>query len=226
LGACTGGDRSGDDAAVDAPRLADLAAVLGPPAGAADAAFRAATAPAADLADPAHRAALLGWLNAWGCRIRVPRPGEPSPFDGAVAGWWAAWGRRLPARRATVATIPDRAVDALAAAYADLRDRPVALGPGGGPRRLGPTAAAKAVHALRPRAVVPWDAAIAARLHGATTADAFAAHQRLARSWAVALLAEAGTGERALVARLGRPETTLARLLDEYLYRTVTRGVG
>jgi hypothetical protein len=39
------------------------------------------------------------------------------------------------------------------------------------------------------------------------------------------LVAEAGVNETALLASLGRPEATLAKLLDEYCYVRYTRGI-
>ena len=57
---------------------------------------------------PAHRDALLAWLNAWGCRIRTPRPGEPTPFQDSRRALVGGVGRRVaraaappPPRRAT-----------------------------------------------------------------------------------------------------------------------------
>lgn len=212
---------------VPAITLAALRATVGAPGGDAGpdrsgAAFRAATAPGPDLALPGHRAALLDWLNAWGCRIRRPRPGEADVFGASVAGWWDRWRDRLPGPEATLATLADGDVDVVAAAYDDLVAHPAAVTATGGRRRVGPTAAAKALHALRPAAVVPWDDAIAVALHGDRSAAAFAAHQRVGRAAARALLDEAGTPEPALAAALGRPGTTLARLLDEHLWAAIT----
>lgn len=46
------------------------------------------TAPGLDLSRAAHRTALHRWLNAWGCRIRYPRDGEPDPLGTGLAAWW------------------------------------------------------------------------------------------------------------------------------------------
>ncbi|MET7403486.1 hypothetical protein ABZS66_59445, partial [Dactylosporangium sp. NPDC005572] len=106
---------------------------------------------------------------------------------------------------------------ALGAAYAAL-----AAAPAGPSRTLGPTAAAKALYALRPDTVMPWDAAIAATLHGARDGAAFTRHLTLGRAWAAALVAETGVEDAALPAFLGRPGVSLAKLLDEYTYVFVT----
>jgi hypothetical protein len=90
------------------------------------------------------------------------------------------------------------------------------------PRTLSSTAAAKALFALRPRTVMPWDAAIALALHGARDGDAFARHQALGRGWADALLADTRLTEPRLAAAAGRPGASLAKLLDEYCYMGIT----
>ncbi|WP_079429094.1 MmcQ/YjbR family DNA-binding protein [Streptomyces katrae] len=172
------------------------------------------TAPGLDLSGAAHRAALHRWLNTWGCRIRYPREGEPDLLGEGLERWWSRHGG-LPGAR--LAALSDREIGLLAAAFGELAALPV------GRRTLGPTAAAKALFALRPETVMPWDAAIAQRLWGARDEAAFARHLTAGRAWARAALAESGgLDEAALAAELGRPGLPLAKLLDEYLYVTIT----
>jgi len=186
--------------------------------------FRRATAPRVDLTVPAHAEALLRWLNAWGCRIATPKDGDDRLFHDAVCGWWTAWGTELPPDDATLARLADDEIDRLVAAFADLAPRVVARSRAGHARTMAPTAAAKALHAIRPRAVMPWDDAIARALHGGRDPAAFAAHLRLGRRWAQRLLAGTGVNEPALLLRLDRPDATLAKLLDEYCYTRFTAG--
>lgn len=175
------------------------------------------TSPAIDLARADHRTLLLRWLNSWGCRLRYPRDGEPAPFDTGVARWWRCWRSALPS--ASIARLSDDEIDEVAAAYAALASTEVSAAPR---RSLGPTAAAKALYALRPDAIMPWDAAIAQRLHGGRDGAAFGRHQRLGRTWATAVIAEAGADEQALPRLVGRPAVSLAKILDEYLYVSIT----
>jgi len=211
------------DPRVPAPTLDELRAALAGPGALGDAdrsgdALRAATAPAVDPSRASHRAALHRWLNAWGCRIRYPRPGEPDRFDFGVAEWWSRQGGRLRVIDGPLADLADGEIDALADAYDDLRGVPIATDARGHDRTVGPTAAAKCLYALRPRSVMPWDLMIAERLHGGRDRDAFARHLVLGRVWARSLLAHSGLDEDALVADLGRPRATLARVLDEYCW--------
>jgi hypothetical protein len=161
-------------------------------------------APAFDLSRPEDRDAALAWLNSWGCRI--PRgPG----FGEAVAGWWTS--TALPALPSLVAAT-DEEIFRVGVAFGQLSALDL------GRRHVGPTAAAKLLHALRPNGIVPWDATIATQLHGARDGAAFAAHQRLARRWARALVNGSGVGEAGLPAFAGRPQVSLARLLDVHMY--------
>ncbi|RKT54850.1 hypothetical protein C8E97_3499 [Saccharothrix australiensis] len=183
------------------------------------AALLAATAPAIDLSVPAHRAAAHRWLNAWGCRIRYPKDGEPPVFDEALAAWWEHGHAALPPAGTRIGELTDEAIEALGDCFAELSAAPAAAR-----RSLGPTAASKLLFALRPAGLMPWDDLIARGLHGGRDRAAYTAHLRLGRSWARDLLAEAGVDEQALVARLGRPGHSLAKLLDEYCYLVHTRN--
>jgi hypothetical protein len=163
---------------------------------------------------------MLRFLNAWGCRIRLPRPGEPDLFDDGMATWWGGFGRTLPRR--SLDQLSDSSIRRLVPAFdalAAIRVAPT--------RALGSTAAAKALYALRPRSVLPWDAAIAKTLHGGRDGTAFARHLMLGRAWANTVLAELGSHGRpisaaAAPALLGRGGVSLAKILDEYAFVTIT----
>jgi hypothetical protein len=186
--------------------------------------LRAATSPKMDLARADHRHALHRWLNAWGCRIRLPREGEPDPFDVAIESWWVGERGSLRAIHEPLAQLSDRNLRRIGAAYDGLSASIVAFDKNGKGRSLGPTAAAKALYALRPESVMPWDLAIAAHLHGARDGAAFTRHLALGRQWANSLMQESGLDEQDLLAALGRPGSTLARVLDEYCYVRYTLG--
>ncbi|MDU0292339.1 MmcQ/YjbR family DNA-binding protein [Saccharothrix longispora] len=183
----------------------------------------AATGSSIDLGVPAHRDAVHVWLNAWGCRIRTPRPGEPRVLDTGLEAWWAEWRDGLPDPAARLARLTDEEVERLGECFAAL-SATAAARHGRGTRTLGPTAASKLLFALRPNSLPPWDNLIAQRLHGARDGVAYRAHLRVTRGWAVRLLAEAGVPEPELLDALGRPGRSLAKVIDEYCYLVFTRG--
>ena len=179
-----------------------------------------------DPAIAAHREALHRWLNAWGCRIRYPRPGEPDRFDAALVAWWTRRGRSLEPVEEPLARLSDEHIELLADAFEALSTSRVAIDARGHDRTLGPTAAAKCLYALRPRSVMPWDLMIARRLHGSRDRNAFARHLQLGRAWASQLLESSRRDEDRLVADLHRPGSSLARVLDEYCYLRYTVDGG
>jgi hypothetical protein len=182
--------------------------------------FRAATAPDPDLSRPEHQQAMLTWLNTAGCRIRYPKAGEENVFGTEAGRWWERWGASLPGQGACLVSLDDEQIELASASFGELEK--MAAAAGRPPRTLGPTAAAKMLHALRPRALMLWDAAIAQRLHGARGAEAYASHQRLGRAWGQSVLAAAGVDEDGLSQLLGRPGRPLARMLDDFCYLTFT----
>ena len=210
------------------PTLSQLAAVL---QGCSQEAGAGAAEPfgaaGADLAVACQRDELRRWLNKWGCRLRYPQPGEPDLFSDSLARWWGISGSRLPAD--PLAELGDAEIGALADGYADLAARPAALlvrgGAPAGYRAIAPTAASKIMFALRPETVPAWDAAIARATVGGTSRDQFASHVEAARAWARAIQDEARRrGIADIAAHVGRPGASLARVRDEWLYLTVTRG--
>jgi hypothetical protein len=118
-------------------------------------------------------------------------------------------------------------VDGIADAYSDLDGRTAAIKSNGQIRTFGPTATAKILFFVRPSSVTAWDKAISAHV-GGHGAAAFGKHLLVCRSWARDLVAEAterGIAEDEIGVSLGRPASSVAKLIDEWLYRTITGGV-
>jgi hypothetical protein len=174
-----------------------------------------------DLSLVEQRVALHRWLNSWGCRIRYARPDEPDLFDAGVALWWRLHRAELAAVTDSLSELDDDDVTRIGEVFEHLSSVRVARAASGTERAMGATAAAKALYALKPRTVMPWDLAIAEHFHGGRDAIAFAAHLRLGRGWARQLLSQTGWDEARLVAELGQPDASLARLLDQYCYLRV-----
>ena len=139
-----------------AAALRAFAAIAGPETSLA--LLRDATRPALDLSVRAHREALLRFLRAWGCRhLRRDDTGRSSR---ALASWWSRFGPTLPPATAPLTDLDDAQLAALGRAYAALARSPAALRASRGgdvPVSFGDTAAAKALFAIRPQAVPPWD---------------------------------------------------------------------
>jgi hypothetical protein len=175
-----------------------------------------------------HAARLRVLLNQWNCRIPYPEQGSDDMLSGSLAAWWPDARQCLPPDGQRLAVLAAAQLDAVTHAYEGLVSRPAAANRAGRVRSLGPTATAKLLYFLRPDAVPPWDKAISASTGGGSDGRAFLAHLRLCQRWAVDLEAQGralGLEPGQLPAYLFRPGSSLARLIDEWLYATITAGL-
>jgi hypothetical protein len=215
------------------PTLAGLATVV-PPYGkfrldGTLAAARTAIGDRPDLTNPEHAAELLTWLSKWQCRIRKPGPGEDNVFADSLAAWWTSFEAELPSVTVGLAQMSNAELQQLGDAYADLYMSRGAVNTNGRRRRVGPTAAAKLLYFVRPQGVTAWDKAISKRTGGGRDSDAFLRHLRLCRSWAESIEAEGqqlGLKPDEIGPHLGRPTSSVAKPIDEWLYGTITGGFG
>jgi len=185
------------------------------------------TAGPADLTREDHRAALLTWLRAWGCRHL--RSADNTRTGSALEQWWEAWGKTLPEPGALITSLSDDQLLSVEKAFDALATMPAAG------RRLpgreidvmfGDTAASKALFAVRPEAFLPWDEPI--RLAFGLRTGGGAAYVLFLRSVAATLvrLASRFDAEVSELPRLlGRPESSAAKVMDEYLWTRITRGL-
>jgi hypothetical protein len=181
-----------------------------------------------DLANPEHAERLRVWLNQWLCRIGYPRLGD-DVFADSLATWWHAFKGTLPPPSDGLAQLTDVQLQTVSDAYGDLYVRPAAIGRTGRTRRVGPTAAAKLLYFVRSAAVTAWDNKISLRTGGGRDEAAFLRHLTMCRAWATSLEAEGrqlGLQPDEIGPYLNRPTSSVAKLLDEWLYATITGGFG
>jgi hypothetical protein len=181
-----------------------------------------------DLANPVHAARLRSWLNQWTCRIGYPKPGEADVLAESLAIWWADARDMLPPDGQCLAQLSNAQLRAVSCAYAELYPRPAAVSRAGRTRGVGPTAAAKLLYFVRPLAITAWDRAISARTGGGHDEQAFLAHLTVCRGWAQDLEAEGrglGLKPGEIGPYLNRPVSSVAKLIDEWLYATITGGL-
>lgn len=179
-----------------------------------------------DLADARHREALLAWLRAWGCRhLRV----ADTPMSSeALLAWWGAHAGRLPGRRTPLVSLSARQLDRAAAAYETLAGTIAARRAHRGGEvgvTFGETAASKTLFALRPAAFPPWDVPMRLAFGPRTTgADGFRRYLELSAEALHGMSRRVGVPVAELPRLLGRPASTPARLVDEYLWVRVDRA--
>jgi len=186
--------------------------------------LRAATGGRLDLSLLAHRNALLAWLRQWGCRHL--RTADHARSSRALLAWWRRHASDLPAAGATLNGLGPRAFAKAGRAHADLAGRPAARrrhGDGEVDVTFGSTAAAKAMFALRPQAFPPWDEPMRAAF-GWTGSDAahYEAFLGMSKEALHGLARRTGVSVSGLPELLGRPESSPARIVDEYLWMRLT----
>ena len=171
-------------------------------------AFSDATSPL-DFTNASHAEALRTWLNQWGCRIS-----KQKPISRTLAIWARNWVARLPHR--SLRNLFEADIELLGSAYWELRNN-----------LLGPAAAAKAIFALKPETAIPWDQAIRDGLGLKDNRDGYPEMLRRSQKEANFLVEDAselGISESDIPKEIGSPGRTLARLLDEYHWITLTQG--
>jgi hypothetical protein len=189
--------------------------------------LRDTTRPNLDLTVRAHREALLQFLRAWGCRhLRRDDTGRSSR---ALASWWSRFGPTLPPETVPLTDLDDAQLAAVGRAYVALARSPAAFrasGRGDVPVSFGDTAAAKALFAIRPQAVPPWDEPMRKAFGWARVeAEQYATFLTAVRAALIGLAERLRIEPSELPAELARPASSLVKIVDEYLWVRITRGL-
>jgi hypothetical protein len=205
--------------------LRAFAAIAGPETSLAR--LRDTTRPALDLSIRAHREALLQFLRAWGCRhLRRDDTGRSSK---TLASWWLRFGPTLPPETVPLTNLDDEALATLGRAYAALARSPAAFRASRGgdvPVSFGDTAAAKALFAIRPQAVPPWDEPMRKAFGwGRVEAEQYATFLAAVRGALIGLVERLRIEPSELPAELDRPASSPVKIVDEYLWVRITRGL-
>jgi hypothetical protein len=192
--------------------------------------FRLVAGDRVDLTDATQAKACLVWLNAWGCRQFSVEHHEAAA--GVLASWWVDWIDQLPPPEADIDQLDDNALRVVSSAYGDLAQREAGRGRLADGREsvltVGPTGAGKILHIVRPRTFAPWDDPIrrALRLDPGSRGDLryltdVRDQVRSLRDTAV----RNGLDADDIPSALGRPSSTLPKLVDEYNWVTINRGL-
>ena len=88
---------------------------------------------------------------------------------------------------------------------------------------FGDTATAKALFAIRPRALLPWDEQIRAGFGRPAGGDTYVTMLQLAAAALDGLASRLGAPIGDLPGILGRPESSPPKLVDEYLLIRISR---
>jgi hypothetical protein len=190
--------------------------------------FRRETNPQLDLNNKQHRIALIKCLNSWGCRQFARDYHDLASEE--IHSWYQQYGDRFFSPDKSLLDLTSGDLALVEQAYAELVVRTASMRerPRGGQTKvvIGPTGTAKILFALRPNALVPWDNPIRGHFQLDGSAHAYIRHLDIVRE----NLEELGQACKELGHRLSdlpellnRHTSSLAKLIDEYLWVTVSR---
>ena len=190
--------------------------------------FRRVTGGAADLRKSEHRDAMLKWLRDWGCRQFNTEDHDRASME--ILEWYGEFGVSLFASNWELLRLRDSDLVHVGQAYERLSIKTAGHRTHAGstyPVSIGPTGAAKILFAIRPHALPPWDDAIRRALGYDKSRDAYLSFLRQLRTL-LEQLAKSCDREGFQLADLpkvlGRPHSTVPKLIDEYYWVTITRG--
>jgi len=185
--------------------------------------FRSATDDGLDLAVQKHRDALLDWLNAWGCRHLSKNQHQVA--SESISDWYQGDCATLFSDKTPVWKLEDEQIEAAAKAYGSLKEKIGARRSRQGGSKsqvhIGPTAASKILFAIRPKALMPWDDAMRKSFKCDSSPESYFRYLVTIRDLTLhieKLCRSKGFAIDDLPGRIGRPDSTVVELLNEYIW--------
>ena len=189
--------------------------------------FRSATGDSIDLTNPEHRIALIKWLNDWGCRNLSKEYHEVA--SRSILNWYQVDGASLFTIEKPLWDLGDNELEMAANAYGSLKDKTGARRVRGGSKQevhIGPTAASKILFAIRPKALMPWDEAMRTKFKCDGSSKSYSRYLKTIRNLTAhigVLCRNKGFQIDDLPKELGRPNSTVLALVNEYIWVMVPR---
>lgn len=181
-----------------------------------------------DLHDDNHLMYLLKWLNVWGCRQFSIK--DYKLAAGEIKSWYGKFAEILVPEEKTLISLSEDDLKGIESAYSNLCSKTASnrRSRNGEPSPVivGPTGAAKILFALRPNSLIPWDEAIRKKFDPDRTANPYSEYLRKAINLLEELskdCKENGFELSELPQKLNRPESSLAKIIDEFYWVTVSR---
>jgi hypothetical protein len=179
--------------------------------------FLAETAPALDLTQEPHRKSLLKFLNSWGCRIKKNDHGAAAA---QIEEWYESISSKLFPTTTALLALTDSDLDAIEEAFKGLAKRRATAR-----KTFASVPTAKVLFVLRPNALIPWDNEMLRHFRLDGSAASYRQHLLWVRERLQDLSVECtkrGFALTELPIKIERPKSTLPKLIDEYLWVTVT----
>jgi len=187
-----------------------------------------ATSPQINLQLEEHQMLLLDWLNDWGCRQFAKKYHLLAAQE--ISEWYKDINPQLFSINTELLSLTDDDFALIEKVYTKLVSRTASKRKSakGSEFRVevGPTGAAKILFALRPNALIPWDIPIRDKFNLDDSAHSYCAYLRIAKDYLEELKPDCikfGFTITDLPEIFNRPVSSVAKLMDEYFWVTISR---
>lgn len=168
---------------------------------------------------------LLQFLNSWGCRQFIIEQ-HPQAAE-RLSAWYFNHEFSLPSHDQLLIDIPEAEIRGYSILFDELMNLRASTNRNGVNKRFGPVGAAKALFALRKNAFPPWDNPISDEHEFTKNGVGYTDYLLHVKEEIFRLEDECekhGIILNDLPQILDRPNVTTVKLVDEYLWLTITRG--
>jgi len=182
-----------------------------------------------DLTNHAHRISLMQWLNDWGCRHLSEDQHDFA--SNSILNWYRVDGVSLFTNTKPLWDLGDHELEVAAHAYGSLKDKTGARRVRAGREleiHIGATAASKILFAIRPKALMPWDEAMRISFKSDGSPKSYSEYLKTIRNLTYhigVLCSNKGFQIDDLPKVLGRPNSTVLAIVNEYIWVTETRKI-
>jgi hypothetical protein len=195
-------------------------------------AFLNATNHSIDLTISEHRHQLLTWLNSWGCRQFAVEYHNLASKE--ISSWYNEHRSNLPRSRTNLWELTEPEFISVRTAFESLSKRKASIRKKNNNRysvSVGPTGASKILFAIRPKALIPWDAQIRQHFKRQLNCDkddeSYIAYHREVIKMLDKLKKQCESHGLQLINLpkiLNRPNSSIPKLIDEYHWVTITNN--
>ena len=186
------------------------------------------TASTIDLDKDEHRIALINWLNQWGCRqFAINYHGMASM---EILSWYEEYKEQLMVKDKMLWELTEDDFKIVSNIYDSLAEKTAS-------QRarynndinvtVGPTGASKTLFALQPNSMIPWDEPIRKTLKHNGDGESYVEYLKgaITETQSLFLSCKRNNIEPLDISKnLRRPEASVAQLIGEYFWVTITRG--
>jgi len=176
-----------------------------------------------DLGIDDHRDKLLVWLRKWGCRQFWVAKNDISSKE--ILDWYKKNSKVLSCLKSDLYHLNEGEIQLLGDLYSSLKQKTASINKKGNIISVGPTGAAKILFALKPETTLPWDNPIREHFKYDDSKESYIKYIEKAKDILFEIEKDCikyNVQFNNLPEHLERPNSTHAKLIDEYFWITIT----